>query len=326
MGKNIGKIVAVISIYAAFAIYLYRPHSQIFPLTFLQAGCHILAGLGCFVLSRRWVSSFAGSFFAGAFYGFGAFSIGLGVYHPFAGLVFAALPWLFCPAAFWPRRMNRFAKITSALLCVLPFLAVILFFQAGTVFRFFPIPIQEKLTPANMIGLISLPAMKNGSQAFVSFYHVGLAPLVMGLFMFFAAHRIGVTMIFTAGTLLAFWDSVFQVSPVFWVSVPVLFCSVIIGVGIQALACASRNDERWVLASMAIMTVLGAVTFVMGITWTNAFFESAKMYTLAVLTVSIIFFLTHANLRLRWLRWAVLCTALGVDMIINARIFVDRIF
>ena len=95
--------VAVV-IYLGFAVYLYQPHFKNFnKLQYLLVLNACLASLGCFVLSRRWVSSFAGSFFAGALYGFGPFALGLANFHPTAGLLAAIVPWLFCPAVFGPK-------------------------------------------------------------------------------------------------------------------------------------------------------------------------------------------------------------------------------
>jgi hypothetical protein len=98
MRKNLGEYAVAAAVYAAFAIYLYQPHLKSFDrfhyLTFFNVW---LASMGCFVLSRRWVSAFTGSIIAGAIYGFGPFVLGLGKFHPTAGLVAAAIPWLFCP-------------------------------------------------------------------------------------------------------------------------------------------------------------------------------------------------------------------------------------
>ena len=93
------KFAAAAVMYLAFAVYLYRHYFKGFGTPQLQdmfvvSTC--LGSLGVYVLSRRWVAGFAESFFAGAIYGFGPFMLGLAKFHPAAGLLAAAIPWLFC--------------------------------------------------------------------------------------------------------------------------------------------------------------------------------------------------------------------------------------
>src|SRR4030042_501778 len=103
MNKSISKFAAATIIYTGFAIYLYQPPFGHFDrLDYLLPVNFCLAASGCYVLSRRWVAGFAGSFFAGALYGFGPFTLGLARFHPTAGLLAAAIPWLFWPAVFGP--------------------------------------------------------------------------------------------------------------------------------------------------------------------------------------------------------------------------------
>ena len=139
-----GRFAAAAVIYASFAVYLYQPYFKHFnALQYLLVVNVCLASLGCFVLSRRWVSSFAGSFFAGAIYGFGPFALGLANFHPTAGLLAAIVPWLFCPAVFGPKAKLRWLRIP---LSSLPFLAILLFFQISAHYRLFAIPMQARLT------------------------------------------------------------------------------------------------------------------------------------------------------------------------------------
>ena len=83
---SLGKLAAAAVTYAGFAVYLYQPYFKDFnKLQHLLVVNACLASLGCFVLSRRWLATFAGSFFAGAIYGFGPFLLGLARFHPTAG-------------------------------------------------------------------------------------------------------------------------------------------------------------------------------------------------------------------------------------------------
>ena len=121
--------VAAAVVYVAFAVYLYGHYFKGFStlrLRDLFVANICLASLGCYVLSRRWVAGFAESFFAGALYGFGPFTLGLAKFHPAAGFLAAAVPWLFCPAAFGPRAGWRWLRVPFS---VLPFLAIVLFWK-----------------------------------------------------------------------------------------------------------------------------------------------------------------------------------------------------
>jgi len=329
------RFAAAAVVYAGFAIYLYQPYFKHFhKLQYLIVVNACLASLGCFVLSRRWVGSFWGSFFAGAVYGFGPFLLGLAKFHPTAGFLAATVPWLFCPSAFCPKLKWRWVSWS---LSALPFLAILLFFQISTHYRLFAIPTQTKLHLADLAGLLAPLVMISAGTIVVSFYHIPIAAFVMGFSMLLAARRFGVMCIFALCIILAFCDSFFNVSPIIWLAIPALCCSVLIGVGMQGLASASFADRRWVLMTAVIMVALSLVTLLLatryfeifaglGASYGKLFAETAKMYILGAIAVAILFFMSRARLRICWLRWIVLCSAMGVDIFLSARFIVDKIF
>lgn len=334
MGISYTKVIAAAGIYVAFAVYLYQPHFENFrPLHYLLVANASLASLGCYVLSRRWVSAHTSSFFAGAIYGFGPFTLGLAKYHPTAGLLAASIPWLFCPAAFGPKGRWRWVNRPLA---TLPFLAILLFFQVSAKYRLFAVPIRAKLHPADLAGLLAPLVMAERNATLVGFYHVPVAALIMGCAMLVAARRLGVIAIFALGTALAFCDSLFGVSPLMWLSIPALCCSVLIGAGVQGLASAGYADRKWVLLAATIMAALSIVTLLLatkyfqvfaglGTKYAKLLVETAKMHILGSVAAIIIFFFARAKLRLRWLRWIILSSAMAVDIFLGARFIVDRI-
>lgn len=334
MGKSISKFVAAMMIYAGFAIYLYLPHFKNFePLQYLFMVNVCLAGLGCFVLSRRWVSSFWGSLFAGAIYGFGPFTFSLAKFHPTAGLLAASIPWLFCPAVFGPKAKWRWLRIP---LSALPALIILLFFQVSSRYRLFAVPIQARLHLADLLGLLTPLVAAQQSATLVGFYHVPIAALVMGFSMLFAARRLGVLIIFCLGTILASYQSLLGVSPIIWLSFPVLCCSVIIGAGLQGLCSAGFADRKWILASAIFMAGLSIVTLLLatkffqmfaglGDKYAKLFLAAAVMYTVGTIALAIIFFIARAKLRIVALRLIILCSALAVDIFLATRFIVDRI-
>ncbi len=349
MSKSISKFVAAMVIYAGFAVYLYQPYFKDFhKLQYFIIVNVCLASLGCFVLSRRWVIGFWCSFFAGAIYGFGPFALGLAGYHPTVGFLTATVPWLFCPAAFvrahfCKRKTTREPgpkakwQWIAVPLSVLPFLAILIFFQISTHYRLFAIPTQAKLHLADLSGLLAPLVMVSRSVIVVSFYHIPIASLIMGFSMFLAARRLGPMYIFCLGTVLAFCDSLFNISPIVWLSFPILCCSVLVGIGMQGLASAGFADRKWILASSVIMGVLAIATLLLateyfqifaglGRSYAKLFAETAKMYILGAIAVVILYFMARAKLRIRWLRLVLLCSAMAVDIFFSTQFIVDRIF
>jgi len=325
--------VAVV-IYLGFAVYLYQPYFKHFnTLQYLLVVNVCLASLGCFVLSRRWVSSFAGSFFAGAIYGFGPFALGLLYFHPTAGLLAAIVPWLFCPAVFGPKAKLQWLRIP---LSSLPFLAILLFFQISAHYRLFAIPMQAKLHLADLAGLVAPLVTAKRSITLVGFYHIPIAPLIMGFSMLLAARRFGIMILFAIGTVLAFCGSFFNISPIIWLTIPILCCSVLIGEGIQGLACAGFADRKWILMTSVIMSALAIVTLLLATKYFRTFLQlgagyarllvqTAYMYILGAIATAIIFFIARAKLRITAVRWAILGVATAMDIFLGARFIVDRI-
>ena len=329
------RFVAAAAIYAAFAVYLYRPYFKSFSSPRLQdvfVAVAPLACLGCYVLSRRWVAGFAGSFLAGALYGFGPYALGLAKFHPTVGLLIAAIPWLFCPAVFGPKGRWRFLRV---LLSALPFLVVVLFFQLAAHFRLYPIPIQLKLHAADVAGLFAPLVAAERQLTLVGFYHVPLAGLIVGLFVLVAARRLKIAAILVVPTILAFYGPVLSVSPLVWLAITMLCGSVVVGAGIQALIYAGPADRKWILAAaivmgtLAIATVLPATrsfqTFAgPGSGHAVLFAHTAKMYVLGVIVTAIFCFIVRVKLRMHLLRLLLLCAPMILDIFLSARFLIDR--
>lgn len=333
--KNISKFVAAAAVYAGLAVYLYQPYFKKFDRWHYLVIVNVcLASLGCFALSKRWVSSFWGSLFAGVIYGFGPFVLALARFHPTAGFLAATVPWLFLPAAFGPKGKRQWLRMP---LSILPFLAIILFFQVSSHYRLFAVPMQTRLRLADFMSLVApfVTAERDGTLA--GFYHVPIAALVMGFSMFLAARRVSILMIFGLGIALASCQSLLGVSPVIWLSFPMLCCSVIIGTGLQGLCSAGPADRKWVFASTAVMAGFSIVTLLLatkyfqsfvglGDKYAKLFLADARMYVVGTVAVAIIFFMARAKLRFLWLRWIVLGSAMALDIFFGARFIVDRFF
>ena len=357
MNTKYTKFALAAVVYAAFAVYLYRPYFKGFDALRIQdlfVANVCFASLGCYVLSRRWVAGFVESFFAGAVYGFGPFILGLAKFHPTAGFLVAAIPWLFCPAVFGPEGRWRLLRVPLSLL---PFVAIVVFFQLAARFGLYPIPINLKLRGSEMTGLLAPLVAAKRNMILVGFYHIPVAPLVMGLSMLLAplvglrkggvlqrgrflkgmvVRRFGIIAIFVAATILAFCDSFLEISPVVWLAVSVLCLSVLIGAGMQGLISAGYSDRKWILFTAIVMGILAIITLLLATKYFQTFAglgsgyarlltEEAKMYILGAITVAIFFFMTRAKLQIHLLKVGLLCTTMGLDIFLGARFVVDRI-
>ena len=332
------KSLAAAAIYVAFAAYLYQPYwRNLQRWEYLFLVNPPLAAMGCYVLSRRWVSSFAGSFFAGAVYGFGPFMLGLDRFHPTAGFLAATIPWLFCPVVFSPKQRWRWLSIPLSLL---PFLAIVLFFQVSLYYRLFAVPAQARLHLADLLGLIAPLATAGRGLSIIGFYHIPLAPLIVGFFMLLArlkAGRIGVMTILAVAVVLAFCKPILNVSPIIWLAIPVVCGSVLIGAGTQGLILCGFADRKWVLATAGMCGALAIVMFLLatkyfqtfpglGAGYARVFTDTGRMYALGAITMLVIFFLVRAKLpaeRRIPIRAILLFPAMAVDIFLSARFIVD---
>jgi hypothetical protein len=298
-----------------------------------------IAALGGFLLSRRWVAGFTGSLLAGALYGFTPFALGLARYHPAAGLLAASVPWLFLPAAFLERTRGKWLANS---LFLLPFVVILLFFcLPANVFvnhRLFAAPLGASVRPSDLAGFIAPLVLAKHGTPLIGVYHVPVAALALGVVMIWKARRHTIFILMALGLLLAFSraflgaDTValLGVSPILWLSIPLAWCAVLSGVGLQGLLEAGFSDRKWVLAATAVLSTSAIVTlllaakyfqvlFGLAAGYARLFVETAKMYLLGAVATGIIFLIVRQKLRVRWLRWAILCAALGVDIVLGAR-------
>jgi hypothetical protein len=358
MNTKYTRFAVAAAVYTAFAVYLYRPYFKGFDTLRLQdlfVANICLASLGTYVISRRWVAGFAESFFAGAIYGFGPFALGLAKFHPSAGFLFAAIPWLFCPAVFGPDGRWKPLRVPLSLL---PFLTIALFFLLSARFGLYPIPIKLKLHGADLAGLLAPLVAAKRNMTLVGFYHIPVASLIMGFSMLLvpleglsrggilqrgrflrglAVRRFGIVAIFAVATILAFCESFFDISPVIWLAVSVLCCSVLIGAGMQGFVCAGFADRKWILFTAIFMGILAIATLLLATKYFQVFAglgsgyarlltETAKMYILGAITIAVFFFTARAKFRTHLLRHSLLCATMGLDIFLGARFVVDMIF
>ena len=334
MFNRAAKTLAAFFLYSAFAVYLYQPHFEKFDRQqYALIITAVLACIGCYILSRRWIASFLGSFFAGAIYGFGPFMLGLARFHPAVSVLAGSMPWLFLPAAFGPSGKLRALRV---ILSVLPFIVIIIFFQGAGYLRFFPVPKNARIATVDLVSFLSpLVAAKRGSRL-IGFYHIPIASLIIGFAMLIKARRIGTIIIIAAGTTAAFCKAFLGVSSIIWIAIPSVCCAIIAGAGIDAFLLAGAADKKWIITIVIIMLLLAVATLLLaskyfqsfaglGAGYARLFVESAKMYIVGAVIIGIIFCIARLQLRMTIVRGVLLCCALSADIFVGAQCIIDKV-
>ena len=332
-----GKLAAAAIIYIVFAIYLYQPYLK----NFGPAHCSYVllifsaaaGSFGCLLLSRRWVGSLAGSFLAGAIFGFGPFMLGLSRFHPSVSILAAAVPWLLLPASLIQKRKWRFLLIALSLL---PFLAIIIFFQLASFYHFYPVPLQVKLTPADLLGIAWPLAAAEKNLNTIGFYHIAPAAMIIGILLMIQARRGGTFLILAAGVAASFFPPFLNISPIIWFAIPAACLAVLAGVGIEALALAGAADKKWILLIILFFLVLSGLSFLAAqghiqlpaalLPINIALFNyTVRIYLLGAAVSILIFAIVRSRMRFVIIRRIMLFAAIIVDIFFGAQFIISKI-
>jgi hypothetical protein len=334
-GPGCIRFLFAVGFYLASGVYLYHgrvDHSNINHCFIVLNS--IVAAVGCYLLSRRWVNSFAGSVLAGLVYGFSPYAFGLACYHPGAGVPFAMAGWLFCPAAFldkWTTLGQRgFWKVfVTALISMLPFVVTALYYyllalpQIGP---FFPLPKNMKLELINFAGLTTPLAMEP-HKFIISLFHIPGILCLFGIFMYYSSGRMWAAILAVVSICLGFCNAFFQIPPIVWGFAAMLFLSILTALGIGGMASAGTADVKWILACVMAAAGMAVVMLLANFRFHNNYFiQAALMYGIATVLTGSIFFIAKGRLRWHILRLIFLYTAAAIDIFITAEIIIGRIF
>lgn len=327
-GINLLPNVASVMVFLAVAVLLFRP----FPDPFGQwksliPFSSIFGAWGCFILSRRWLNSFWASTIAGLLYGFGPFLLSFRIYHPLAGFGIAIIPWLFCPAALW----HRYAKLSVSILLgrlplmLLPFLLIFLFYWLPAQPWLGPynlMPATQQLRLEDLRSLLEFPSKAN-SQIIIGLYANAVVLALMGLFVYAFLLRVLVLLPLLLALLLAFCQPILGVPPIVWMAIPMLFISVLAGLGAQAMVVAGPADRKWILACgllAAFLTAIGGLFFILSRPDGKSFRLPTFMYGITLLSTGTLYLLCTWQIRWPLLRWILIGTALGIDLFYTGRL------
>ena len=220
-------------------------------------------------------------------------------------------------------------------MALFPFLAIIAFFELAAYYRLFAVPLHSRLGLQDLTSLfIPLISAKRGYNI-IGFYHVPIAPLLIGLLMLIKARRFNVIFILILAFVLSFVNSFSNTATVMFYSIVSLCAAVLIAEGFCGLSYAAVADTKWVLISIAAMGFFAIVTLMLATKYFQFFgladdyarllIESAKMYILGAVAAGIILFMARAKLRVLWIRRLVLGLAVAIDVFYGARFIVDSI-
>lgn len=324
--SSVTQLVVAVIIYIAFVGWLLGPHLDKFAgVQKILLITPIISAIGTFFLARRYVNSFVASFLGGIIYGFGSFTVAFYCFHPFAFCVYAALPWTFIPAVFLyklPKIGSNTANLLAAALSLIPFLFVFAVFWLAAKFYLYPIP-SEAIVSSKSFTAIITPLSSPADVFSLGFYHAPFGALLVGLVLFFKTRRFWTAVLLILAVLLAFYNPLLNVPPVFWLSFVVLICSVIIAEGFEAMTLAGRTDANWLLLAAAALILQAGVTYALH---RHIDYQlSSALSAVSVIAVLFVFFIARAGLAMHYLRMAVLYISVLVDILIVTRQMITKI-
>ena len=325
-----------IGVFTALAIYLLYPYFSGFRIPdYLHIFNFVAGATGASILSRRYIATFAGTLIVGLLYSFSPFTFSLASYNLGVTIPMAILPWLFCPAAF-AKGVGFLSTFKRSILALLPFVFLGGFFLLLSQDWFLPngpkviFPIKARATAYSIGGIIS-PQLINPNKFIISFYHIGIILILIGGTVFINAKRVAVISIFIASVLLTIAPPMFEASPVIWVLVITLFCSVLAGIGVQTLEFAGQPDCKTILycaiAGLVAALLAWLITFKLNfLNGKSACMMDMKLHLIAGLSIITLSSFILTGLRSTWIRSLIVIAAVIADIIFTAPEIINKVF
>ncbi len=331
IGPRLGLILAA-GMYGLCAFFLFGPYASTLSSSFrlLYATNPAIGAFGLYLLSRRWVAGWMPGVLAGLLYGFGPFGLSFMGFHPLTGITFAAVPWLLLPAVYWQRGQQPtvFRFMVRAALCALPFAFIIVFFWTFSqhwIGPLFLLPHNTMLSGYDFAGLL-LPLSMTARPVVIGLYHMGLPAALMGLFVYLSVQRITVLIPPVIGLVLGFLEPVFHVSPVIWSALPMVFLSILAGLGLQAFLWSGKTDNKWILICILAGLAAGGISLSLYLPDKPDVYENPMLFYLAsTVGLSVIWVLNHLGYRWLPLKWLLIAGIVGSDCFYGARFIIVKL-
>jgi hypothetical protein len=330
--------------YTVLAVYLFVPYwgewdrwQALWPVNM------VVGAMGVYLLGRRWISSRPASLLSGAVYGFSPLAIYMTQFHPVAGFLAAMVPWLFCPIAYVPRWIGGVNRqflgrtmgwwVQGPFLAA-PFLVILGMFALLEHYRLFPIPLYKgALRLEDWMGWVAPWVAAQQGRMPSGLYHVPLAALTFALVMVVKARRWPILVVTAAGLILAGFSPLLQVSPMTWLCVALTWMAVLVGLGLDGLVWAGWADRGWLVVALVVVSGLGlgalgwaSYTGYQGASdsmW--AMIHTFRMYGLAAASVGLVLAIVLVRVRLLPFRQGAIFVAVGLDLVLTARLLVDAL-
>jgi hypothetical protein len=260
--------------------------------------------------------------------------LSLASFHPTAGTIAAAVPWMFCIPAF-STILTRDRWI-QAPLCIVPFLAILGYFKLASMFSLFPAPLHIEPSLQTLISLLVPAAVSAKSPLLFSIYHIPLAGLIIGLWIFIETRRYGITMIILAGLILTFSSGLTIVSPAIWLTIPLMCMAIIAAEGLSALLNTTSIDFEWLAGTTGVLGLCSVLSFMLSIKYYKFFAglgrpaadvlaTEARLFLLGAVCLGMITIISKLNLRLKPVRLLIIVSPCLIDFIITSTEITDKI-
>ena len=326
--------IAAVVLYGGLASFLCLHTGNTDKTMIIFAASSVAAAWGAYFVSRRWINGWMPSLFAGAVYGFGPFSVSFEMFHPLTGAAVVMVPWLLLPSVYWHKSKSPSAVrfMIRAVLALLPFAGIGLLFWTSSQPWAGPIFLMPKDLAMNVEDFAELifPLRQTGGFVEFGLYHCSTVTALMGLFVYYKLKRIAFLIPIAAGLILSFCEPVLQVSPIVWAAFPILFLSMLSGLGFQAMVYAGKADSKWVATCAVFASILAAFFGAMSVRIVDPFrlqFEvTAVMYAMTAAAIWITVFCIHKFPRHQLPRWIILTAVMAIDLVYSARYLMDVLF
>ena len=169
-------------------------------------------------------------------------------------------------------------------------------------------------------------SMAAGRPVILGLCHSGLMMAMMGLFVYLSAQRITVLIPPAVGLVLAFLDPVFRVSPIIWASLPMVFLSILAGLGIQSLLWAGKSDAKWALICTLAALGMAGVSLSLYLPDKADVYQNAVVFYLAgFVGLAVLFLLIRMGVRWLFLRWLILAGIVAADCFMTGQWLVNTL-
>ncbi len=296
----------------------------------LLAAYQTAAGLGVYLLSRRWISQYPGRLLAAILYAFGPVAMQFLYAEDYAiqsGLFWAIFPWLNLPAVLWPiGKPPTFTNRTIHAGLVLGGTGVFLLLSyLNTQQKWIPSDWQMK--PQALIDLFS-PLLKSDRGPCLSLCHIPLITAALGLLTCLHSRKKILPILILVSILMSLFKLTPMIVPFSCIAFAGLYLSVLAGLGAQTIAWLGKADKHYLSLCIILSAGLWLLAHILRLRgWEtvsggNENLGPASLYAIALVLFTSIYYMILGGFRWTQLRWGLLILAFAADILLCAKILI----